>query len=549
MRDEDYDRAKLLKKEVSSLRKCVNEAVGHCDIDMHVEQQQLMPHLSSKNKVAQDLVRHSLSSEPEKLEEQKQLGMNNSDSHLGKKSGILKTPQSPQYTGGEEHRDQSSDVFEHIQVRTTPNIPTLPPSTDSMPHFSGALSGLPNVAELPAPEAFAATDIVADADFSAISVFLGEYRACCLMSKNWALREAALAKTRLLVSEGCWGRSEDMAHLCSIARLGIQDKVAQVYLTALALLEDVIQKFSCQDFKSADMLTAMEPALDAIVSKLGDNQARLREKAVDALASPSYCRVIGARQIAAKVMHSLDKKRPPHNKWRPLATRLELLRRLAREYGLNRGVASGNGLHALDLGSVIGFVEIHGCASHTFEEVRTAAKDLIVEMFIAASESDRLQALEPFLHKIRPRQAEEYRNALTRRLQNIVNNEITHESKPRYDVTISPPEASAADSISLKSQAVGHSSQSSVDVSTPPSQNIQEIQQTSTSLIFTFTSHDYLRVQHRLLRSEEEEELFRDQIMKQLEERAFSVIWICLNNLVKCRSPRCDCRFRKLMQS
>ncbi len=556
MRDEDYDRAKLLKKEVSSLRKCVNEAVGHCDIDMHVEQQQLMPHLSSKNKVAQDLVRHSLSSEPqpivvvpEKLEEQKELGMNNSDSHLGKKSGILKTPQSPQYTGGEEHRDQSSDVFEHIQVHTTPDIPILPPSTDSMPHFSGALSGLPNVAELPAPEAFAATDIVADADFSAISVFLGEYRACCLMSKNWALREAALAKTRLLVSEGCWGRSEDMAHLCSIARLGIQDKVAQVYLTALALLEDVIQKFSCQDFKSADMLTAMEPALDAIVSKLGDNQARLREKAVDALASPSYCRVIGARQIAAKVMNSLDKKRPPHNKWRPLATRLELLRRLAREYGLNRGVASENGLHALDLGSVIGFVEIHGCASHTFEEVRTAAKDLIVEMFIAASESDRLQALEPFLHKIRPRQAEEYRNALTRGLQNIVNNEITHESKPRYDVTISPPEASAADSISLKSQAVGHSSQSSVDVFTPPSQNIQEIQQTSTSLIFTFTSHDYLRVQHRLLRSEEEEELFRDQIMKQLEERAFSVIWICLNNVVKCRSPRCDCRFRKLMQS
>ena len=126
-----------------------------------------------------------------------------------------------------------------------------------------------------------------------------------------------------------------------------------------------------------------------------------------------------------------------------------------------------------------------------------------------------------------------------------MNNEITHESKPRYDVTISPPEASAADSISLKSQAVGHSSQSSVGVSTPPSQNIQEIQQTSTSLIFTFTSHDYLRVQHRLLRSEEEERVFRDQIMKQLEERAFSVIWICLNNLVKCRSPRCDCRFRK----
>ena len=155
-----------------------------------------------------------------------------------------------------------------------------------MPHFSGALSGLPNVAELPAPEAFAATDIVADADFSAISVFLGEYRACCLMSKNWALREAALATCYLW--RGCWGRSEDMAHLCSIARLGIQDKVAQVYLTALALLEDVIQKFSCQDFKSADMLTAMEPALDAIVSTLGDNQARLREKAVDALASPSY---------------------------------------------------------------------------------------------------------------------------------------------------------------------------------------------------------------------------------------------------------------------
>jgi len=520
VRDEDYDRAKLLKKEVFSLRRCANEAMGHCGIDMHFEKQQLMPHLSVKNKVVQDPLGHSLSSEapmevifPAKLKEEKELRVDNSHSHI-EKPDTFKTPQSPYYTGGKE-RGQSTDVFEHIEVHT--NIITNSPTpTDATPHSPGALSGLPNVAELPAPKAFVTTDIVADADFSAISVFLGEYRACCLMSKNWALREAALAKTRLLVSEGCWVRSEDLAYLCSIAQLGIQDKVAQVYLTALALLEDVIHKFSSRDFKCADMLTAMEPALDAIVSKLGDNQARLREKAVDALTSLSYCRVVGPRRIAAKVMHSLGKKRPPHNKWRPLATRLELLTRLAREFGLNRGAAPGNGLHALDLGSVIGFVEIHGCASHTFEEVRTAAKNLIVEMSITASESDRLQALEPFLHKIRPRQAEEYRNELSRGLQNIGNSENTREYKPRFDETVSPPDASA-DSISSKSQAVCHSSRSSVDVATAPSENIQDIQ---------------------LLRSEEEEELFRDQIMKQLEERAFSVTCICLEKKNRCYTCR-----------
>ena len=103
-------------------------------------------------------------------------------------------------------------------------------------HFSGALSGLPNVAELLALTCY---PTLLQMQILVYSVFLGEYRACCLMSKNWALREAAGQDT--LCGEG-YGAIEDMAHLC--IALGIQDKGDNV--DCLGAHEDVIQKFSCQ---------------------------------------------------------------------------------------------------------------------------------------------------------------------------------------------------------------------------------------------------------------------------------------------------------------
>jgi len=429
VRDEDYDRAKLLKHEISGLRRRINdasrgEATANADTLLE-DQRPSTPPSCSESGASTPALRRATSAKPGRnhiaIAPQ---SMIDSFTIPSVEQNILPpcsdTPilcSKAQQLAENEHEVVSGAQFEtsshplglspieacnHNSVLS--NCQQAP---DVSSQYCTALTGLPNTAELPEPEHFAAVD----ADSSAISAFLGEYRTRCLFSKHWALREAALAKTRLLIDESSWNQSEDLGLLCNVARIGIQDKVAQVCLTALALLDDVVHKFSAHGFKRTEVSSDLEPALGAIVTKLADNQPRLRDKAVSALISLARCQIVGADSVAEKVMDSLDRKRPPHNKWRPVATRLEFLRQFVREFGVANQDTSSEG-HELSVESVIVFVEAHGCASHTFEEVRTATKYLIVDLFIASSVPDRLRLFEPFFEKLRPKQSEEYRSAI-----------------------------------------------------------------------------------------------------------------------------------------
>lgn len=479
VRDEDYDRAKLLKDEILALRRRVSEALQECAIvaitQSRFEEQQPSPpsppmledSMTIKSFAANDVLSKSSkpSSTPSSLEmtapsqlrelphttvlppsmldedENDQLGSLEdilapvSSSITGELQLLTHSPEplskTPQVT---DERGALDGAFDHSQSDAVSSLRSedvlqnahlagsdFGSAMKVEPHALNALSSVPNAAELPVPEPFA-SDMGGDTDIAAVIALLGDYRARCLFSKNWALREAALAKTRILLHKDNWERFEDLEQLCDVAQLGVHDKIAQVYLTALALLDDVAHKFAARGFKRTEAFPALEPALAAVVTKLGDNQPRLRDKAVDALTSLSRCRVVGADRVAEKVMRSLDKRRPPHNKWRPIATRLEFLKCLACEFGVENRDASRKGSHALVLESVIAFVETHGCASHTFEEVRTAAKDLVVDVFATVSDADRERLLDPFLNKLRPKQAEEYRIAVDRGLSRHINN-------------------------------------------------------------------------------------------------------------------------------
>mmetsp|Transcript_5419 Transcript_5419/g.17093 ORF Transcript_5419/g.17093 Transcript_5419/m.17093 type:complete len:749 (+) Transcript_5419:141-2387(+) len=503
VRDEDYDRAKLLKHEISGLRRRINEALrgdAMAIADVHVEDQRPSPppspdcEASEPNRVVMPPPlmidphvipsgEHNSHEAIVREREHVTPGSSSAQEHAHTPVPRSKTPQLME--ADDDEANDSNGRFETTPRARSELAHCDQSALDASSQASAALKGLPNVSELPDPEPFVAVDVSVDNDFSAVSAFLGEYRSRCLFSKNWTLREAALAKTGLLVEEGTWSEPTDLGPLCNISRIGIQDKVAQVYLTALALLNDVIHKFSTLGFKRAEAFSALEPALDAVVMKMGDNQPRLRDKAVDALNSLSHCQIVGADRVAEKVMHSLDRKRPPHNKWRPVATRLEFLRKFAREFGVVKCDTSSKG-GALSLESVVAFVDAHGCASHTFEEVRTATKDLIVDVFIAASLSDRLRLFEPFLEKLRPKQSEEYRSAVEHGIQ--LN---TAEEDPR-------PHLVAGESF----PAATLLNPAPPSASSPRPGDGDE----------------------RSLHSEDpEEEVFRDQIMKQLEEKAFSV--------------------------
>ena len=65
----------------------------------------------------------------------------------------------------------------------------------------GPLAGVPNVEELPQPEALSAAAVK---DVGALEGVFGEYLLRCLMSKSWALRDAALHKIRLDIEKGIY---------------------------------------------------------------------------------------------------------------------------------------------------------------------------------------------------------------------------------------------------------------------------------------------------------------------------------------------------------
>ncbi len=124
----------------------------------------------------------------------------------------------------------------------------------SFPRGQHPLEGVPNIGELPTPEELKGlskyffpfnffTQLFRDSSDSAgITSLLGDYRARCLFSKVWALREAGLIKTRLLLPDFKKdpGLVPSLGAIVATIKNGINDKIAQVFAASIALLDDVL---------------------------------------------------------------------------------------------------------------------------------------------------------------------------------------------------------------------------------------------------------------------------------------------------------------------
>jgi hypothetical protein len=74
-----------------------------------------------------------------------------------------------------------------------------------------------------------------------ITRLIGEYRARCLYSKTWTVREAVGLKLfELLKTEYCSDIAAAMQPLCAILKLGVEDKIQQVLFSAVALLDSLL---------------------------------------------------------------------------------------------------------------------------------------------------------------------------------------------------------------------------------------------------------------------------------------------------------------------
>lgn len=112
---------------------------------------------------------------------------------------------------------------------------------------------------------------------------IGEYRARCLFSKNWSLRSAALNKvidmlaTEFTSSSQQGGLLSCLPVLCSIIRVGSDDKMQQVFLDAMLLLERLLSYLPKQRITRTQVGNLMDPIFVILVEKTSDSNARIKD--------------------------------------------------------------------------------------------------------------------------------------------------------------------------------------------------------------------------------------------------------------------------------
>mmetsp|Transcript_15369 Transcript_15369/g.23138 ORF Transcript_15369/g.23138 Transcript_15369/m.23138 type:complete len:861 (-) Transcript_15369:165-2747(-) len=273
---------------------------------------------------------------------------------------------------------------------------------NNFPPGQHPLEGVSNLSELPVPEELHGVNKDA-ADSSGMTALLGEYRASCIFSKVWALREAGVHKTRMMLREELYnqpGISSCLNVMCAVVKPGLTDKIAQVFVASMALLDDIIVRLNKDQVPRSVAAPAMEPILSSLIEKLNDGASRIREASRQMIESFASCPAIGPALVANHVLRPLPAKQK--NAWRPILGRLQLLGDLVGVYGV--GGSSG-----LTTESVMNYIKSMNAFSHSNGEVRDAAKFVTVALHKYVG----LEPLEPYLTLLRKKQLEEYQLAFS----------------------------------------------------------------------------------------------------------------------------------------
>lgn len=183
------------------------------------------------------------------------------------------------------------------------------------------LKGVTDYMALPAPENInnegegIATDIIA----RRIESLVGSYITKCFFSKNYALREAALAKVSLMLPEmgqqqqdEMYSPVKDTVHpssyylrtCCIMLERAMNDRVIPVFVASLLLLDDCISEFEQSGMTSKEVLSHLSVITPCLVSHLGDGKNKVVEGAETALLSMALSQSIGP----ACISHLLTKR-------------------------------------------------------------------------------------------------------------------------------------------------------------------------------------------------------------------------------------------------
>ena len=231
------------------------------------------------------------------------------------------------------------------------------------------LLGVQDAEELPAPEELSTNATVSSDFVQKCDEILGSYRTKCFFSKNWMLREAALAKITLLVPDFMRGKSIDIVAelMFDIIEVGIDDKNLQVYLAALVLLDELILQIELTEPSHAGIASHVSKIISNLLSKLSDSKQKIVDSAeLGLLCMASSCFIDHSiiAKAASKRIRSKESKGG-----RTIKARLCFLHNLAMEFG-----------NDVEWKRIVHFVVKNSSFDHREEGVRDAAKSLIVTL-------------------------------------------------------------------------------------------------------------------------------------------------------------------------
>ncbi|KAL7500834.1 hypothetical protein ACHAWT_008751 [Skeletonema menzelii] len=228
------------------------------------------------------------------------------------------------------------------------------------------LAGVYGAEELPSPEDIE-RDISTDLVHKVESLF-GSYRAKCFFSKNWALREAALAKMTLMVPEICSSGSADVSEIFSICESSIiEDKNVQVNLSGLILLDEALLQLETTSKAPISMTPQLSRILVDLFAKMADNSKKVADSAeisLLALAHSSSVDVSYVSLLATKRVRSKEAKGG-----RTVRARLQFLEDLSAEFGVD-----------VAWKKIIDFAKSAKAFDHRDGSVRDAAKSLVMTL-------------------------------------------------------------------------------------------------------------------------------------------------------------------------
>jgi hypothetical protein len=176
-----------------------------------------------------------------------------------------------------------------------------------------------------------------------IHAILGSYCTRCLFSKNWSLREAALLKLSLdlqTAMDNYKTKNSDSAAnwwdgfsrgLCMILEKAINDRIVQVFLTGLLLLDDCILQFEAQGSPQKEVLSLIGNLLIQLIEKLGDNNPKVVEGCETALMSLAFSDVVGPMYVGSQVIKLMSLSDP--KAMNSVVMRCNLLQSLLEEFG------------------------------------------------------------------------------------------------------------------------------------------------------------------------------------------------------------------------